>query len=81
MNVNGQEAFNFIAEAMTPDSQEELASFVKIGRVPSSRGYVKGAMYHVTKHAVVRLTKRAAIEGASRNIRFNAVLSWIPFLG
>lgn len=74
MNVNVRGPFNFIAEAMRPGFLEEPASIVNIGSVASCRGYVNGAFYPVSKHAVVGLTKSAAMEGGPRNIRVNAVL-------
>jgi len=81
MDVNVRGVFNFIAEAMVPGFLEDQASIVNVGSVASCRGYVKGAMYPTSKHAVVGLTKCAAMEGGPRNIRVNAVLPSVKCSG
>ncbi|KAH8688740.1 oxidoreductase [Talaromyces proteolyticus] len=74
MDVNVRGSFNFVAEALRPGFLEEGSSIVNVGSVASLRGYDKGAVYPVSKHAVIGLTKGAAKEGGSREIRVNAVL-------
>ncbi|KAJ5212822.1 oxidoreductase [Penicillium cinerascens] len=74
MDVNVRGTFNLLAESMVPGFLEPGSSIVNLGSVASARGYNKGAMYPASKHAVVGLTKSAAIEGGSRDIRVNAIL-------
>jgi NAD(P)-dependent dehydrogenase (short-subunit alcohol dehydrogenase family) len=74
MDTNVRGVFNFIAESMKPGFLEEPASIVNIDSIASERGYDRGAMYSTSKHALIGLTKCAAIEGGPRSIRVNAVL-------
>ncbi|KAL4866562.1 hypothetical protein BDV12DRAFT_199042 [Aspergillus spectabilis] len=74
MDVNVRGSFNFVAEALTPGFLEDGSSIVNVGSVASLRGYDKGAIYPISKHAVIGLTKGAAKEGGPREIRVNAVL-------
>lgn len=77
MDVNVRGTFNLLAESMVPGFLEPGSSIVNVGSVASARGYNKGAMYPASKHAVVGLTKSAAIEGGSRDIRVNAILPYV----
>ncbi|KAF4219396.1 hypothetical protein CNMCM5878_003315 [Aspergillus fumigatiaffinis] len=74
MDVNVRGTFNFVAEALKPGYLEDGSSIVNVGSVASLRGYDKGAIYPISKHAVIGLTKGAAKEGGPREIRVNAVL-------
>jgi len=74
MNVNVRGVFNSLAESLVPGLLEPSSSIVNIGSVASMRGYKKGILYSTSKHAVIGLTKSAAIEGGPRDIRVNAVL-------
>jgi NAD(P)-dependent dehydrogenase (short-subunit alcohol dehydrogenase family) len=74
MDTNVRGTFNFLAESLVPGLLEEPASIVTIGSVASLRGYNRGAIYSTSKHAIIGLTKSAAMEGGSRSIRVNAVL-------
>ncbi|KAH8697530.1 oxidoreductase [Talaromyces proteolyticus] len=74
MDVNVRGVFNSLAESMVPGLLASPSSIVNIGSVASARGYKKGILYSASKHAVVGLTKSAAIEGGSKDIRVNIVL-------
>ncbi|KAJ0423069.1 oxidoreductase [Aspergillus carlsbadensis] len=74
MDVNVRGTFNFVAQALKPGYLEDGSSIVNVGSVASLRGYDKGAVYPISKHAVIGLTKGAAKEGGPREIRVNAVL-------
>ncbi|KAL2858608.1 oxidoreductase [Aspergillus pseudoustus] len=74
MDVNVRGTFNFVAEALKPGYLEDGSSIVNVGSVASLRGYDKGAVYPISKHAVIGLTKGAAKEGGPREIRVNALL-------
>lgn len=79
MDVNVRGSFNFVAESMVPGFLEPESSIVNVGSVASKRGYVKGAIYPISKHAVIGLTKSAAMEGGPRTIRVNAVLPYVAY--
>jgi NAD(P)-dependent dehydrogenase (short-subunit alcohol dehydrogenase family) len=79
MDVNVRGSFNLVAEAMKPGYLEDGSSIVNIGSVASLRGYDKGAIYPISKHAVVGLTKNAAKEGGPREIRVNCVLPYVDY--
>lgn len=74
MDINVRGVFNSLAESMVPGLLEPSSSIVNVGSVASLRGYNKGILYSASKHAVVGLTKSAAIEGGKRDIRVNIVL-------
>ncbi|KAL2802167.1 oxidoreductase [Aspergillus granulosus] len=74
MDVNVRGTFNFVAQALKPGYLEDGSSIVNVGSVASLRGYDKGAIYPISKHAVIGLTKGAAKEGGPREIRVNALL-------
>lgn len=74
MNVNARGVFNALAEALRPGFLETPASIVNVSSINALRGMLKGAPYSASKHAVIGLTKSAAKEVGSRDIRVNAVL-------
>jgi NAD(P)-dependent dehydrogenase (short-subunit alcohol dehydrogenase family) len=76
MDVNVRGTFNFVAQALKPGYLEDGSSVVNVGSVASLRGYEKGAIYPISKHAIIGLTKGAAKEGGAREIRVNAVLPY-----
>jgi NAD(P)-dependent dehydrogenase (short-subunit alcohol dehydrogenase family) len=73
MNVNVR-GFNVLSKALKPGVLEEPGSIVHITSIFSARGYPKGAVFSVSKHAANRKIKSAAMEAGSRGIRVNAVL-------
>ncbi|KAJ6005149.1 hypothetical protein N7451_003093 [Penicillium sp. IBT 35674x] len=73
MNVNTRGVFNCLAEQLTPGMLPEDASIVNISSICGLRGLPKGAVYCASKHAVVGLTRTAAIEAGPRRIRVNSV--------
>lgn len=74
MDANARGVFNALAEGLVPGLLETPASIVNVGSMFSERGFKKGAPYAAIKHAVIGLTKTAAIEAASRDIRVSAIL-------
>lgn len=74
MDANARGIFNALAEGLVPGLMEEPGSIVNVGSMFSERGFKKAAPYATSKHAVIGLTKTAAIEAGPRAIRVNAVL-------
>lgn len=74
MDANARGIFNALAEGLKPGLMETPGSIVNVGSMFSERGFKKAAPYSCSKHALIRLTKTAAIEAGSRGIRVNAVL-------
>lgn len=62
MNTNARGVFNALAEGLVPRLLETPASIVNVGSMFSERDFKKGAPYAASKHAVIVLTKTAAIE-------------------
>lgn len=74
MDSNARGVFNALAEGLVPGLLTTPGSIVNVGSIYSARGFKKGAPYSCSKHAMIGLTKTAAIEAGPRGIRINAVL-------
>lgn len=53
MDISLRGSFNFVAESLAPEFLEDRSSIVNVGSVASLRGYEKGAIYPIRKHAVI----------------------------
>lgn len=60
-------------EALKVMSKKRFGSVVNIASVVAEAGNVGQANYVASKGGIISMTKTFALEGASRNIRFNAV--------
>ncbi|CAK7200388.1 hypothetical protein SEUCBS139899_003083 [Sporothrix eucalyptigena] len=74
MDANARGVFNALAEGLAPGLMESPGCIVNVASMFAERGFRKAAPYSSSKHAVIGLTKTAAIEAAHRGIRVNAVL-------
>lgn len=74
MDVNVRGVFNTMAESLKPGFLETRASIVNVGGMFSTRGFKNAVLYSTSKHAVIGLTKSAAMEAGPRGVRVNAVL-------
>lgn len=74
MDVNVRGVFNTLAEGLKPGFLETQSSIVNVGSMFSTRGFKKASPYSCSKHAIIGLTKSAAMEAGERGIRVNAVL-------
>lgn len=74
MDTNVRGTFNTMAESLKPGFLETPASIVNIGSMFSTRGMRNAVPYSTSKHAIIGLTKSAALEVGDRGIRINAVL-------
>lgn len=79
MNVNAGGTFNCLAEQLRPNVLEDGGSIVNVASLTGLKGYPKAAAYAASKHAVVGLTKVAALEGGPRAIRVNAVAPYVKY--
>lgn len=73
MDVNVKGVFNCLAEQLKPGVLSEGAAVVNAGSVCSYKGVPGSSAYCASKHAVLGLTRVAAIEAGSRGIRVNIV--------
>ncbi|RMZ68334.1 3-oxoacyl-[acyl-carrier- ] reductase [Pyrenophora seminiperda CCB06] len=73
MAVNAKGIFNCLAEELHPDMLKPGSSIVNMASINGLRANSGGSPYVASKHAVVGLTKSAAIEAGPREIRVNAV--------
>ncbi|KAF2822628.1 NAD(P)-binding protein [Ophiobolus disseminans] len=71
LNVNVVGTFNCLKEEMKV--VKDGGSIVNVGSVTSNYGSIGVSAYVSAKHALIGLTKVAAFEGASRNIRVNSL--------
>ncbi|KAE8383138.1 oxidoreductase [Aspergillus bertholletiae] len=74
MNTNVRGVFNFMAESLRPGFLEQSSSVVNVSSFAGIRALDKAVPYCASKHAVIGLTKAAALEAGPLGIRVNAVL-------
>lgn len=77
INVNAGGLFNCLGEELKPGTMEEGGSIVNVASLTGLKGYAKCASYAASKHAVIGLTKVAAIEAGPRAIRVNAIAPYV----
>jgi len=73
MAVNARGVFNCLAEELQPGLLPAGSSIVNMASVNSFKALNGGSPYVASKHAVVGLTKSAALEAGPRDIRVNGV--------
>ena len=71
MAINARGAFLGMKYALPP--MADRGAIVNVASVSGIAGYPMVAAYVASKHAVIGLTRTAALEGAPRGIRVNAV--------
>jgi len=77
VNVNVIGTFNCLKEEMKVIN--DGGSIVNIGSVCSQYGAYGSSAYVAAKHAIIGLTKVAALEGAPRRVRVNALCPYLEF--
>ncbi|CAI4215877.1 unnamed protein product [Parascedosporium putredinis] len=80
MDANARSVFNTLAEGLVPGFMETPGSIVNVGSMYSVRGFKNAAPYCGSKHAMIGLTKTAAIEAGEGGIRVNALLPNVTFV-
>lgn len=73
MSVNATGLFNCLAEALRPGMLSDGGSIVTASSICGLRGLARSSAYCGSKHAVIGLSRAAAIEAGPRNIRVNCV--------
>ncbi|KAJ9618378.1 hypothetical protein H2204_013052 [Knufia peltigerae] len=71
--VNVEGTFNCLGEALKPGVMSDGGSIVNVSSYAGIHGLPGISGYSSSKHAVIGLTRCAAIEAAPRNIRVNVV--------
>lgn len=71
LNIKG--AFNFLAESLKPGVLTDGGSFVHVGSMFSTQGFLRGAVFAGSKHASLGMVRSAAKEVGGR-ARVNCVL-------
>jgi len=74
VNVNVIGTFNCLKEEMKVIN--DGGSIVNVGSVCSQYGAYGSLAYVAAKHAIIGLTKVAALEGAPRRVRVNALFPY-----
>ncbi len=73
INSNLTSTFIGSREALKVMSKQRFGSVVNISSIVGERGNVGQCNYAASKGGIIALTKSFAQEGASRNVRFNAI--------
>lgn len=74
MGVNVRGVFLCMREAMRRMEAHGAGRIINMGSVVSLKGYGNQGLYTTTKHAIMGLTKVAAVEGQKHNIIVQAIL-------
>ena len=66
MDVNVRASFNVLSECLRPGAMNFGASFVNVGSMFSLQGFIKGAVYAASKHALLGMSRSAAKDVGER---------------
>lgn len=80
MDTNVRGVFNFLRGSLKPGFLEPSASIVNVSSLYGIKGAPQSGPYCASKHAIIGLTKSAAYEAGSRDIRVNAVCPYVHSL-
>lgn len=73
LNANLTSAFIGCREALKVMSKERFGSVVNIASIVGERGNLGQTNYSASKGGMIAMTKSFALEGAARQVRFNAI--------